>query len=219
MNCRKTQWLLVDYVEDTLAERTARSIRRHLDACDICRQKLQQVKQLRENITLLRVPELSEKEWDAFQRALSEKLAEQNPLPMPRPLLIPAWKIAGAFAAAACVVLLVALPMLKQFLHERNQSVMEKTTSREIAGGYAAGVREMDKDLVLALADFSEEEINLLLSDPVIVADNGWEGVSSLAGFGLPFGLEIHDELAELTSEECDEMLRRLESLSKGETS
>jgi hypothetical protein len=219
MNCRKTQRLLVDYLEDSLAERAARSIRRHLASCDICRQELKLMKQIRENIALLSVPELSEKEWDAFQRALSEKLAVQNPLPAPRPLFTPAWKIAGALAAAACVSFLFAVPTLNRFLHENNQSAAEKAAQREISGDYAANARDMDRDMLLALADFSEEEITQLLSDPVIVADNGWEGVNGLAGFGLPFGLEIHDELAELTSEECDEMLRRLESLSKGETS
>ena len=219
MNCRKSQHLLVDYLEDSLSGRVARSIRLHLEACDVCRQKLQEMKRLREHISRLPVPELSEREWDAFQRALSEKLAGEIPLPAHRSVGVPAWKIAGALAAAACVFVIFATPMLKSFLQERNRSVADTTPAQEVSGSYSTGAREVEEDITLALANFSEEEINLLLSDPVIVADNGWETVNEFAGFGLPFGGGIHEELAELSAEECEEMLRRLESLSKGETS
>lgn len=207
MNCRKIELLLVDYAEETLSERAERKVLRHVEHCEKCRANFEQIRQVRQEIRMLQVPELTDESWNAFQERLLHEIAQSAPRPEHRIF----WKPALAFAGTAAFAMLLFLVVIMR------QAPQTETIAPHLADNIAQPAMEgesesspaTEKNSQLALAEVSGKDLEEFLADAALLSDGELDELTIEANDSL----NLIDDIEELSPEECNEALERLESV------
>jgi hypothetical protein len=208
MNCRRKQQLLVDYVEGILSDRKMRRIERHLSSCENCREHLAQLKHVRQQVRSLEAPEPSAEDWRRFQQELSRKISEQCEMRDRRVHGRPALLLLGAGAFALAVVMSFIL-VRNPFRGTPASPGENRVEEMQIPNTFQ---QETFMNSHTLLAGLSDEEIEEFADDAIFAEDENDMAESPLLDiFGSNSG--FYEDFDELSPEECDEVLKRLESI------
>src|SRR5687768_2649428 len=78
MKCRDLQFILPLYSDSVLDEGEQSLAERHLDTCPVCRQKLADFNEIRNNLRAVARPQFSAAAVDVLRQQISSKLGERN---------------------------------------------------------------------------------------------------------------------------------------------
>ncbi len=212
MNCRTSQRLLVDFLEESLSNRKRRLMQQHLNSCPNCREELEELGSLREEVRLSKAPERTEAEWASFQQALMQKVAESVPSRLARPSA----RLIIAAAAVACAVVVLMLFRLPASKHQQESAPTVSTA--EAGAGQAhpfepAETGSGKEKTFLARAALSEQErVELTDAAGEALPDETSDAIEGISGNSF-YDVSLYDELDDLSPQECDEVLQKLEAI------
>jgi len=142
MTCEFDDNLLSGYLDDELDDKLRVAVRAHLDACDACSARLQEMAWLRDRLAASRQVDLPEGLWNRIEDARRTAASESVSRPGRRS---PAFGGLRRWAVAAAVVAAFALPWIWSL--QRTSNVVEEE----------AGVDRFEPPPGIALAKYVEE--------------------------------------------------------------
>ncbi len=228
MNCGKVQKLLVEYAESTLTGRRKAKVELHLSTCEICRDELSQLEELREDIRSLGEPD-REPDWGSFNRKLSQRLERETTAPARYPLWIPRLAVAAATAAILIILSFVALSRLRELPPAVSQLAAVPTRSGRPQSALADGARSAQMNIqpteksdfsylvtdggVATPANLSSEEIDEAADRVSALVGEDWGWASDEVALDDIYEQNMYDVVKGLTPEEFTEIYRDMESI------
>lgn len=216
MPCDRWEARLLDFAEHDLPPAEAARVREHVEACESCRDELEQLQTVRRAVAAAPLPGPGPQEphWGAFEARVLAQVRERRAA---RPSRIMQWLVpAGALAAVA---VLVAFVGRQPFEAPATTTYAVATTQTLEAGEVAEIAASLDLawdpplewDLSVELADLTDEGVR---SVPTLLAQGS--GTQSWATLGENGGEALGtadwwDELETLDAETFDALLNQLE--------
>jgi hypothetical protein len=224
MNCKKSKKLLLDYMENSLADERRAAVESHLSQCERCRAELSQLERLKKDLQSLETPEQGTEFWEHFNARLAQKLASEEVSTTGHGLR--SGTLLGqprfALAAGLMTILLVALLAVAGLVISQNTNKPETTIpdialdSREMA---TIDIKNMEVEFFLkngtngtdlTLSDVSDDEMESIEDEIMSLME---EDLASASEDMVPDDIyeeTVYDLLDELSYEEIEQVYKKL---------
>ncbi len=108
---------LYDYMENSLSQAASVKVKRHLECCAVCREKLEAMAQLIQAVEQKTAPQPSEEFWEGFKAGLHQKLNARLSPSLRQPLLDlkPKLSLRPAYGFLAFLVIVLGISVYLRY--------------------------------------------------------------------------------------------------------